>query len=310
MKALTTVFPVLCMLGIGCISRIRGWITREQASGTREIIFKVFFPVMIFNAVAGAGLTASSALIILYVTVGFMAAWALGKLLSRRFPDKYSDFSPYLLMTVEGGSVALPLYLSIVDATYTINTITFDIAGCITAFLLVPMLVMKESSHAQEDSLLKQVLSNSFVLAVLLGLAANMLGVYEKIGASIFAELFVNTRDLILSPITAMILFTLGYDLQIDTSFLKPLFRLSALRILAGVMIILGFFLLFPQRMAQREFMIAVLLYFMCPTGFALPLQLKPVMGSEDAGSFASVFLSSYILVTIIVYVSLAAVFS
>ena len=53
---------------------------------------------------------------------------------------------------------------------------------------------------------------------------------------------------------------------------------------------------------------IAVLLYFMCPTGFALPMQLTPLCSNESDEQFMSAFLSLFMIVTLVVYVLIAVV--
>ena len=49
MTALSTLFPVLFMVLLGLISRIKGFITPEQKEGANTIVFNVLFPILIFN---------------------------------------------------------------------------------------------------------------------------------------------------------------------------------------------------------------------------------------------------------------------
>ena len=49
MRAVTTIFPVIFMIGIGTFSRIRGFITPSQKDGANKIVFNILFPIMIFN---------------------------------------------------------------------------------------------------------------------------------------------------------------------------------------------------------------------------------------------------------------------
>ena len=47
MRAVTTIFPVIFMIGIGTFSRIRGFITPSQKDGANKIVFNILFPIMI-----------------------------------------------------------------------------------------------------------------------------------------------------------------------------------------------------------------------------------------------------------------------
>lgn len=304
MDALTTLLPVFIMIFLGLLSRIRGWITPEQKAGANNIVFNILFPVLIFNVLFTSTIESSAIFIVGYLFVVYILFMIIGKYFNKISKDKYSQFSHYLLTTVEGGNVALPLYTSIVGAAYASNTVIFDLAGTIIAFIVIPVLVAKESSQQTSvKELVIKIVSNSFVIAVILGLSLNLLGVYEWLQGSQFIDMYSNTLSTIISPITGMILFIIGYDLKVDSKKIKSLLKLISLRVILYSFIILGFFMLFPALMAEKTFMIAVLLYFMCPTGFALPMIISPLYKDEDDSSFSSAYISLYMIITLIVYV-------
>ncbi len=307
MQAAETLLPVFLMMALGVTARLRRWITAEQKDGARKIVFGILFPVLIFNAIFTASLSPSTFQIVAYVTGGFILAYMIGKVLTKFTGEKYAKISPYLLTTCEGGNVALPLYTSIVGASYAINTVTFDMAGTIVAFVLVPIMVSIQSASGVDlQGLLKKICTNSFVIAVTLGLVLNVTGVYNILQNSAFGNLYTNAVSMIVSPVTGIILFSLGYDLKVDAGTLKPILKLGLSRILTGALIIAGFFLFFPGLMQDRIYLIAVLLYFMCPTGFALPMQLMPLCSDESDEQFMSAFLSLFMIVTLVVYVLIA----
>ena len=66
--------------------------------------------------------------------------------------------------------------------------------------------------------------------------------------------------------------------------------------------IIIGFFIFFPTYMADNIFKAGVLLYFMCPTGFPVPLQIKPLVKSEDEENFISAFISLFMITALVAY--------
>lgn len=49
MTVFNLLFPVFALMGLGLISRIRGWVTPEQKEGTKDVVFGLFFPILIFN---------------------------------------------------------------------------------------------------------------------------------------------------------------------------------------------------------------------------------------------------------------------
>ena len=303
MNVINLLFPVFFMIVIGIICRIKGWVTPQQKEGTKNVVFNIFFPILIFNVLFSSQINPSTLYIVIYVFIAFILAYMLGLFLKRWNHDRFSHLSSFMLMTCEGGSVALPLYTSLVGSSFSVNTVTFDIAGVMLGFILIPIIVAKQTStEVGISSLVKKIVTNSFVLAVTFGLLLNVLGIYQWLQQSSFFEMYSSTLTMATGSIVGLILFTIGYDFKISSTTLKPLMKLLCLRIITSIAIILGFFILFPNLMADKIYLIAVIVYFMCPTGFATPLQLMPLYKDDIDESYLSTFLSLYMIVTLSVY--------
>ena len=303
MAALSTLFPVFFMIGLGALARMKKWITPEQKDGANHIVFNILFPIMIFNVLLTAKIESSVIWIILYVFIAFILTMVIGKLLSGLTGKKFAHISPYLLTTTEGGNVALPLYTSIVGLSYASNTVIFDIAGSFIAFIVMPVMVAKTTAgHTSIKELCKTIFTNSFVIAVCLALILNLTGFYTYLSHTPFIDVYTNTMTQATAPIVGMILLIIGYNLKIKKETLPSLMKLLIVRFVLFAGIIAGFFILFPHMMADKIYMIAVLIYFMSPTGFAVPMLISPLNQSEEDADFQSVFISLYMVITLIVY--------
>lgn len=303
MAALTTLFPVFFMIGLGAIARIKNWITPEQKDGANKIVFNILFPIMIFNVLFTAKIEASVIWIIIYVFIAFILTMIIGKLISGFTGKELAHISPYLLTTCEGGNVALPLYTSIVGLSYASNTVIFDIAGSFIAFVVIPILVAKSTAgKTNNKDLLKTIFTNSFVIAVTLALILNLSGFYNYLSQTPFINVYTSTITQATAPIVGMILFIIGYNLKIKKETLPSLLKLLSVRLVLYVCIIAGFFIFFPHMMADKIYMIAVLIYFMSPTGFAVPMLISPLNKSEEDADFQSAFISLFMVITLIVY--------
>ena len=301
MTVLTTLFPVFFMLLLGLVSHIKGWVTVNQKNGANSIIFKILFPVLVFNLMANANIELSHISIILYVYIAYLVILVIGKFITQHITKKYQKFAPYLLTVVEGGNVALPLYLSIVGQSST--TVIFDLGGIMICFITIPILIAKEvSAGSSYKDIIKSIFTNTFVIAVILGLFMNFTGLYELLLASSFGDMISTTINQVTAPIIPMILFILGYDLNIDKKTLVPILKLMGIKIVYYAMVIAGFFILFPAQMADKTFMMAPIIYFMCPTGFGLMPIIEPLYQDEDDASFTSAFVSIFMIVTLFVY--------
>lgn len=303
MAALTTLFPVFFMIGLGAIARIKNWITPEQKDGANNIVFNVLFPIMIFNVLFTAKIEVSVIWVIIYVFIAFVLTMVIGKLISGFTGKELAHISPYLLTTCEGGNVALPLYTSIVGLSYASNTVIFDIAGSFIAFVVIPILVAKSTAgKTNNKDLLKTIFTNSFVIAVTLALILNLSGFYNYLSQTPFINVYTSTITQATAPIVGMILFIIGYNLKIKKETLPSLLKLLSVRLVLYVCIIAGFFIFFPTMMADKIYMIAVLIYFMSPTGFAVPMLISPLNKSEEDADFQSAFISLFMVITLIVY--------
>lgn len=138
MAALSTLFPVFFMVVLGLVSRVKGFITPEQKEGANSIVFNVLFPVLIFNILLTSKIESSAILIVAYVFVAFCLVMVIGKLLTKFTGKDFGHISYFMLTTCEGGNVVLPLYTSIVGVAYASNTVIFDLAGTIIAFVTYP----------------------------------------------------------------------------------------------------------------------------------------------------------------------------
>lgn len=303
MSALSTLFPVFFMIGLGSFARMKGWITPSQKDGANHIVFNILFPVMIFNVLFTAKIDASVIWIILYVFIVFVLGIVIGKMMGHLTGDKFAHISPYLLTTCEGGNVALPLYTSIVGLSYASNTVIFDIAGSFIAFVVMPILVAKSTAEQTSiKQLLKTIFTNSFVIAVILALILNLTGCYQFLSASPFIDVYTNTMNQVTAPIVGMILLIIGFNLKIKKETLPMLLKLLCVRVILFALIIVGFFVFFPQQMADKIYMIAVLIYFMSPTGFAVPMLISPLNKTQEDEDFQAAFISLFMIVTLIVY--------
>ena len=307
MQAIAKLFPVFFVLLMGLYARKRNWISHEQNDGIKSLALGILFPFLIYNIVASASLDKQIGVEIVYLIGIWILVYFLGRIFCRIMPKELSELSPFLLLTCEGGAVALPLYISVVGSAYAVNLIPFDLAGILVNFIFVPtVLQLKQSNKFKLLPLIKNVVSAPFVIAAVLGFITNLTGLQDMLLKNeIFGPLYENTIATLTAPIAALILFSLGYSINLKKSYLMPLVKLAGIRILFCTGIIASFFLLFPSKMANPIFLFGVLLYFYCTTGFPVPLQIKDILDNEEKEEFVSAFISMFLLIALAVYVAL-----
>ena len=308
MQAISTIFPVFFILFLGIHARKKGWINHEQNNGLKTIALDILFPFLIYHIVATSVLDRNIALEIVYLIAVWILVYFFGKMVCRILPESIREISPFLLLTCEGGAVALPLYLSIVGSSYILNLIPFDLAGILINFIFVPtVLQIRRKEELKLLPLVKKVISAPFVIAALLAVITNLTGLQRLLSqSSAFGPIYENTMNAIIAPVSGLILFSLGYSIRLKKGYLSSLFKLAVIRLIFCSGIIASFFLVFPEKMESPVYSLGVILYFYCPTGFPVPLQIREILDSEEKEEFVSAFISLFLLIALIVYVALS----
>ena len=308
MQAISTIFPVFFILFLGIHARKKGWINHEQNNGLKTIALDILFPFLIYHIVATSALDRNIALEIVYLIAVWILVYFFGKMVCRMLPESIREISPFLLLTCEGGAVALPLYLSIVGSSYILNLIPFDLAGILINFIFVPtVLQIRRKEELKLLPLVKKVISAPFVIAALLAVITNLTGLQRLLSqSSTFGSIYENTMNAIIAPVSGLILFSLGYSIRLKKGYLSSLFKLAVIRLIFCSGIIASFFLVFPEKMESPVFSLGVILYFYCPTGFPVPLQIREILDFDEKEEFVSAFISLFLLIALVVYVALS----
>ena len=308
MQAISTIFPVFFILFLGIHARKKGWINHEQNNGLKTIALDILFPFLIYHIVATSVLDRNIVLEIVYLIAVWILVYFFGKMVCRILPESIREISPFLLLTCEGGAVALPLYLSIVGSSYILNLIPFDLAGIMINFIFVPtVLQIRRKEELKLLPLVKKVISAPFVIAALLAVITNLTGLQRLLSqSSAFGSIYENTMNAIIAPVSGLILFSLGYSIRLKKGYLSSLFKLAVIRLIFCSGIIASFFLIFPEKMESPVFSLGVILYFYCPTGFPVPLQIREILDTDEKEEFVSAFISLFLLIALVVYVALS----
>ena len=87
MAALTTLVPVFFMLGLGYLSRLKGWISPDQKAGANTLVFTVLFPILIFNLLGSAQLQLETAAVVVVEVVAGIVVVETEVVVLRQEPD-------------------------------------------------------------------------------------------------------------------------------------------------------------------------------------------------------------------------------
>lgn len=306
-QILTTVMPVIVMLLIGWLCRIKKWIPREGVDNIKFLVTRLLLPIAIFNALSTADYSVNTliqvGIIFVMLVVSMLAGYAM-KPLNR---GAYQKYTPFMVSVYEGGMIAYPLFMNLCGNENLSKIAIIDIAGLLFGFSVYMNLLeqVQDGRKSTVKDVCHSAVKNPAFIAAVLGVVFGLTHVIGLLQASPAGVVYSAVIDLATSPLTPMILIVVGYDVAPDRSILKEALRTIVLR--AALQFALAAAVLFAMnRILGSDTIrdIAVICYMSAPATFSMQSFLK----DEDSSRYASTTNSLYCVVSIAVYVVLASV--
>lgn len=306
MKTVIIVAPVLVMLAMGIFCKKIGIINREGTNVIKKYITTIALAVTCFHAMATATYTKNIVFVVLLMFgilgVSFLVGFPLAKLLSK---EPYRKYFPFLMTVYEGGMLGYPLYQNLYGADMLSNIALVDMAGGIFSFGIYfsVLNMMENNTKLEPKSIVLSAVKSPCFIGLIAGLICGATGIMQKFLALPVGEVYTSVKDIMVAPIAAMILLCIGFDFELDKKLtgvcLKTVFTRFLLQ--CGMAALAVF--LFTKLNLGKEMIVAGILYLMLPPSFCLTSFVK----SEEGGAYIATTQSLYIIITIVVYILLAA---
>jgi predicted permease len=302
LEVMQMVLPVLIMIGIGCFCNRLQIFDSSGLKGLKAIIGDVMLPVTLFNAFLTAEYNLRVVVVFLVVFIGFGAAIALGFCL-RPAAKPYGRYFPFLMTSAEGGMLGYALYGLIAGSQSGFATV--DLGQTVFAYTVwLGLLTSTEGGSVKVGALLKNMLSNKCFLGMALGILLGASGVGGFVMASPAGGIVQSVIQMITTPVSALVLLMVGYELNLKVELLIPVVRTILLRlaVMAGLLLVsnLIIFHIFPF---DKNLEIALMILYALPAPFIIPIFADV---GED-GEYISTTLSLHTLVTVLLFACIVA---
>lgn len=166
-------------------------------------------------------------------------------------------------------SMALVLPMMLLSVTWAFRMGVLDMAQALVCITTIALLTAKTDEGTRPAEILRQVFTSPLLLMSLLGLALNLSGAKAWLEAAGIASILTETAGFIAQPVSAAILFAVGYNFSLGSGNRSHIFKISAIHFayftLFGLLIQLVLFLL-PGVEAQTRW--AILIYTTLPPSF------------------------------------------
>lgn len=296
------IIPVFALVLLGMVARRKNMMTQEQTQGLQQFVMKFGLPCVIFNSCLTADLgTESLTTMAIVLPLMILSAVMAFRLRKKKYP--YHNL-PQLFAAQESGMLGIPLYMTLFGDAQAYRMGVLDLAQSPVAIPTIAILSADAGKNPSLGQIVKAVFKSPFLIMSLLGLTLNLSGIVDWLDAIGIGSLITATTSFISEPVSAAMLFSVGYNFSMEQGNRKAIFQISALHI--GLMVLFGLViqgLLFLVPNVEPATRWAVLLYAALPSSY-----LAPTLGrTEEDASVASGVCSVLTIVTLVVFCVISA---
>lgn len=296
------VLPVFLVLLLGMLCRKKQLLTREGVNALKNVAVNIALPAVMFSSFARAEYTVQSICVPLVIFALCTLALYLGFALCRRLklPGK---LSPFMAAGFEAGMLGYSLFAILFPGEPVSAFAIVDLGQVLFVFTLYKILL---SGKGGAGNALKEAVSSPTVWAILAGLIFGATGLYHALQPSGVSSIIDAAADFVAAPTSALILLAIGYDLSPREIQWKKTASLILLRLGVSALLLAVALLIDRMILGSMMHLQAVLLLFILPPPYVLPVFADVDEERADVSSA----LSALTAVSLVLFAVLAAVLS
>lgn len=298
-STLSVIAPLVVCMTIGFLARKTDAVTPEQNRGLQQFVLKFCIPCVLFNSCLEAQLE-SEALISMALLIPILLVCSI---IGFRLRARQGGHNlPMLFSAHETGMLGIPLFMLLFGADQTYRMGLLDMTQAFVSIPVLSILSADTEKKSGAKALLKVFTSPLLIMSVL-GFVLGLTGIMDKLDAIGLGKLIRETTSFMSQPVSAAMLFSIGYNLSLNRNNSRRIFALAGIHAAlsaAACLIVQALLFLAPSVDAYTRW--AVLLYFALPSSF-----LAPGLGrNEEELRLASGVCSVLTIVTIAVFCVMA----
>ncbi len=306
MKIASIVVPVLAMLILGFLCGKLRILNPQGTSVIKKYITSIALPVTIFHSVATADYSKDILLVIGMMLAVTLIGFGVGFLCKGLIREPYRKYFPYVMTVYEGGMLAFPLYQNLCGAERMPNIAIIDMGVCVFSFgIYFSLLEMTDSgSPINGKNIIKNAFQSPPFLALLLGLLLGITGWLKDFMALPAGELYLSIKNMIVAPLSAMILLCVGSEFRLEKSRVGICLKTVLIRLLLqGVLLALVLWLAGKWKL-DPYIKIGFAIYLTVTPSFCLTSFVK----DEEANKYMATTISLYMIFTVAAYLVIASI--
>lgn len=302
-RILEIIVPVFLLIFAGYVLKRKNVITEQDSATLKNVAVNLFLPPLAFNVLIHGDFSKNALVMMALGIVILFLAYIAGLLLKPLFDKNISGYVPLSVTTFEGGMFGWAMIAILVGENNLFYIVPMDIMNGIFCFsFMAASLKMLSGDKLTGKQIAKSICTNPLIIAVVLGFVGCAFKLGKIIDSSPYAALYAKCILWFTSPLTPVILLTIGAGLVLDAKVLSKGIRLVACRFVVMAVLCTLTLLVLPFFITLTPVLrLSLITYFFVPPSFILPMYTK----SKESIEFTSGFLSLQIIVSLIIYTAI-----
>ncbi len=303
LSTIEVIVPIFVAVFLGILARKKQLLTADENRGLQQFVMNFGLPCVIFNSCLTANIGAESVGTMVLV-VPFMILSTLWSFSFRKRNHSYHNL-PMMFAAQETGMLGIPLFMILFGADQAYRMGILDLTQAFTAYPVIALLSADTGSNPSVKDIVKKIFSSPLLILSLIGLTLNLTGIRDILDQVGIGQIISASTGFLAQPVSAIMIFSVGYNFSLDKNNRKPIFTISAIHFVMfavfGLLIQAGLFLIPNVDAATRW---AVLLYSALPASY-----LAPGLGkTKEDFTMASGVCSVLTITSLVVFCIIAAI--
>lgn len=270
MNVLQIIIPIFTAIFLGVLARRKNMVTVEENKGLQQYAMKFGLPCVLFNSCLTSNMGAEAVTsMMLFLPMMLLSSFCAFKVRKRYF--QYHNF-PMLFSAQESGMLGIPLFMTLFGAEQAYRMGVLDMTQSLIAIPVIAILMADVGENQSIGSIVKKVFTSPLLIMGVLGLVLNLSGasVYlDRIGVG---GILVETTGFLAQPVSAIILFSVGYNFSLNKDNLKQILKISGIHFgLFAVFCLIAQAVLFLLPSVDAQTRWAILIFCTLPSSFLSP---------------------------------------
>lgn len=283
-QMINRVLPILFLILLGYWIRRKSFLAPQTIEDLRKIAVNLALPAVLFVSFLGIQLQTVYLVTFAVIFLLCVSLFFAGKFLQRRLGIRYAYF-PYLTTGFEYGMLGVSLFAGAYGLSKISYIAVIDLGHEIFIwFVFLPLLLIKREGAQSVQKVAKSFLSSPVVVAILVSLALNALGLKEEMYNWPVTGAMMATFEFLGNLTVPLILIIVGYGIKINRRGLGEALQVAALRlvVLVPLALVLNRYLIRGVLGLEPLFEAALFTLLVLPPPFIVPLYARADLDSAE----------------------------